>query len=174
MERFVTIELKGMTYKVSSLGKIYSKRKELKQRLNRDGYLEVTVGKTDNRTTMRVHRIILMAFDPRDNMEDLEVNHKDYNRTNNKLENLEWITHAENVRYSKENHRNFDGEKNPKATFTERQVKTIRAMYKTGWTINQIVYEIYGVTRQSDLQVYKNLHGKISDIVKYRTWKHIA
>ena len=174
MEEIRTIEIRGVLYKVSSLGKIYGKRKELKQRLSEDGYLEITVGKTDNRTTMKVHRIILMTFDPREDMENLEVNHKDFNRTNNKLDNLEWLSHVENVRYSKENHRNFDGEKNPKATFTERQIKTIRAMYKTGWTINQIVYEIYGVTRQSDLRVYKNLHGKISDIVKYRTWKHIA
>ena len=62
MEEIRTIEIRGVIYKVSSLGKIYSKRKELKQRLNRDGYLEVTVGKTDNRTTMRVHRIILTCL----------------------------------------------------------------------------------------------------------------
>ena len=173
MERFVTIELKGMTYKVSSLGKIYSKRKELKQRLNRDGYLEVTVGKTDNRTTMRVHRIILMAFDPRDNMEDLEVNHKDYNRTNNKLENLEWITHLQNVRYSSDNGNykdNSSGCKNGRAKYTEEEVIYMRKLYDEGNTVMDIVKILFPDLSFSER---KNKWSRIKDIVIRKTYKNI-
>lgn len=68
----------------------------------------------------------------------------------------------------------FRGSKNPKAHFTEEQVRTIRAMYENGWKIPQIVYELYGVTNASDRKEYRRKHGWISDIVKYRTWKHIA
>ena len=173
MERFVTIELKGMTYKVSSLGKIYSKRKELKQRLNRDGYLEVTVGKKENRTTMRVHRIILMAFDPRDNMEDLEVNHKDYNRTNNKLENLEWITHLQNVRYSSDNGNykdNSSGCKNGRAKYTEEEVIYMRKLYDEGNTVMDIVKILFPDLSFSER---KNKWSRIKDIVIRKTYKNI-
>lgn len=46
--------------------------------------------------TYRAHRLVLMAFKPVDNMENLEVNHIDGNKKNNKLENLEWCTSSEN------------------------------------------------------------------------------
>lgn len=173
MERFVTIELKGMTYKVSSHGKIYGKRGELKQRLNRDGYLEVTVGKKENRTTMRVHRIILMAFDPRDNMEDLEVNHKDYNRTNNKLENLEWITHLQNVRYSSDNGNykdNSSGCKNGRAKYTEEEVIYMRKLYDEGNTVMDIVKILFPDLSFSER---KNKWSRIKDIVIRETYKNI-
>lgn len=173
MERFVTIELKGMTYKVSSHGKIYGKRGELKQRLNRDGYLEVTVGKKENRTTMRVHRIILMAFDPRDNMEDLEVNHKDYNRTNNKLENLEWITHLQNVRYSSDNGNykdNSSGCKNGRAKYTEEEVIYMRKLYDEGNTVMDIVKILFPDLSFSER---KNKWSRIKDIVIRKTYKNI-
>lgn len=173
MERFVTIELKGMTYKVSSHGKIYGKRGELKQRLNRDGYLEVTVGKKENRTTMRVHRIILMAFDPRDNMEDLEVNHKDYNRTNNKLENLEWITHLQNVRYSSDNGNykdNSSGCKNGRAKYTEEEVIYMRKLYDEGNTVMDIVKILFPNLSFSER---KNKWSRIKDIVIRETYKNI-
>lgn len=173
MERFVTIELKGMSYKVSSHGKIYGKRGELKQRLNRDGYLEVTVGKKENRTTMRVHRIILMAFDPRDNMEDLEVNHKDYNRTNNKLENLEWITHLQNVRYSSDNGNykdNSSGCKNGRAKYTEEEVIYMRKLYDEGNTVMDIVKILFPDLSFSER---KNKWSRIKDIVIRKTYKNI-
>lgn len=119
----------------------------------------------------------MIAFKPCDNMYELEVNHIDYDRTNNRLDNLEWLTHTENVHHSsdKGNYKGrYRGENNPKAHFTEEQVRTIRAMYENGWKIPQIVYELYGVTHSSNHSEYTRTHGWISDIVKYRTWKHIA
>ena len=42
-----------------------------------------------------------------------EVNHKDYDRTNSNVDNLEWISHADNVRYSKCNMPDYHGKNNP-------------------------------------------------------------
>jgi hypothetical protein len=59
----------------------------------------VTTGKTGNRKTASVHRMVAEAFIPNpDNLP--EVNHIDCNRTNNCVDNLEWCTHTENIHYS--------------------------------------------------------------------------
>lgn len=101
------IEVKGVKYIVSSDGKVYSTNtcgrsyyhKEISQRLNKDGYFQITVGLNENRTQYRVHRMVAEAFIPNpDNLP--EVNHKDYDRTNNSVENLEWATHADNMAHS--------------------------------------------------------------------------
>lgn len=47
----------------------------------------------------RVNRLVLMAFDPRDNYENLESNHIDLNTENNCLYNLEWVSHLQNVQH---------------------------------------------------------------------------
>lgn len=71
--------------------------------------------------TKRVHQIVANSFlDKPSDFEscNYEVNHKDCNRKNNNIKNLEWITHRDNVRYSIEcgNHfctRDLTGSNNP-------------------------------------------------------------
>ena len=104
-EKIITV--KDVDYIVSSDGKVYSTctggpsyyHKEISQRLNSDGYFQITVGKTGSRSQYRVHRMVAEAFIPNpDNLP--EVNHKDYDRTNNNVDNLEWCTHANNIAHS--------------------------------------------------------------------------
>lgn len=115
------IKIKDVDYIVSSDGKVYSTNsngpsyyhKEISQRLNSDGYLQVNVGKTGSRTQYRVHRMVAQAFIP--NPYGLpEVNHKDYDRTNNNVNNLEWSTHCDNIAHSAgTGHYSRFGEDNP-------------------------------------------------------------
>lgn len=102
MEKIVTIN--DVEYIVDTSGRIFSTHnngrgqyhKELHQRLNRDGYYEVTVGSNNNRTTKRVSRIIAEAFI--DNPSNLpEVDHINNIRTDNRVENLQWVSHEDNV-----------------------------------------------------------------------------
>lgn len=92
-------------YYVSSLGRIKSYRQSkdgmiLKQRLSKKGYCMVMISDDNNKKHfVQVHRLVLKTFNPVENMDELEVNHKDENKTNNNLSNLEWVTHLENVRY---------------------------------------------------------------------------
>ena len=104
-EKIITV--RGVEYIVSSDGKVYSTNtcgpsyyhKEISQRLNSDGYMQVTVGQNRNRTQYRVHRMVAEAFIP--NPANLpEVNHKDCDRTNNNVDNLEWCTHLDNISHS--------------------------------------------------------------------------
>lgn len=48
-----------------------------------------------------IHRLVLMTFKPIDNYKSLMVNHKDGNRQNNTIENLEWCTQKENIYHSR-------------------------------------------------------------------------
>ena len=50
-----------------------------------------------------VHRLVMKAFKPCDNMDDLQINHIDGNKLNNNIENLEWSTALENMRHSFKN-----------------------------------------------------------------------
>lgn len=91
-------------YFVSSKGDVMSLAKGkpmcLKQSLNKNGYKYVVLYKEGRWKGKPVHRIVAEEF--LDNPEGKAcVNHKDYNRKNNNIENLEWCTHKENVCHSK-------------------------------------------------------------------------
>lgn len=80
---------------------------------NSDGYAVCSI-KIPNIgwRSVSVARLVAMAFVP--NPYNLpEVNHKDYNRKNANAKNLEWTSHADNVRYSNCNRPDYNGNKNP-------------------------------------------------------------
>ena len=93
------------TIEVFSDGCIVSKGKVLNQYDNGAGYLSVRVGnkfsaKGEKFSVLRyVHRLVAECFIPNpDNLP--QVNHKDCNKSNNSVDNLEWISKAENIQHS--------------------------------------------------------------------------
>lgn len=78
---------------------IYLKTRILKPVITKNGYLQTILSKSKKTERKYVHRLVAQAFIENYN-EKLEVNHKDFNRLNNNLNNLECITHAENYKYS--------------------------------------------------------------------------
>lgn len=77
-------------------GSFFLKGKILKQYSNKQGYFQVKFCKNRNEKTYFVHRLVLKSF-VGDSI--LVVNHKDFNKSNNNLKNLEYCTHSENVRH---------------------------------------------------------------------------
>lgn len=73
----------------------------LKQYLNPNGYMYVHLTVKGKQVNLYVHRVIASTFIPNpDNLP--EVNHKDNDRTNNSVNNLEWCTRQYNQDYKKE------------------------------------------------------------------------
>ena len=87
-------------YAVTSCGKVwsYKSKKFLAQRYDKNGYLRVTLCHEGKMITKFVHQLVAMAYIP--NPEGKKtVNHKDEVKTHNYLNNLEWMTHKENLLY---------------------------------------------------------------------------
>lgn len=89
---------------VSNFGRVKNIfNKEIIPKINKNGYCDI---RTPNRGYARVHRLVMEAFMPLNEEErklNLQVNHKDYNRQNNCLSNLEWVTASENIKHSLKN-----------------------------------------------------------------------
>jgi hypothetical protein len=87
-------------YEVSSYGKVRCIKKEknrlLKVCVNNHGYELVCLSDGKKRHTSYIHRLVAEVFIPTTN-KALVVNHKDKNRKNNKVDNLEWTTVMENI-----------------------------------------------------------------------------
>ena len=95
-------EYKG--FKVDDNGNVYGKRgKVLKGRIDRCGYKEVCLSLKGKQKNILVHRLILKTFNPCDNMDNLDVNHINGDKTDNRLINLEWCTRSENIKHSYKN-----------------------------------------------------------------------
>jgi len=72
----------------------FEKIKECKQTLNTWGYMTVNLSKNGKSNTKRVHRLVADAFLGESN---LQVDHIDGNKRNNRLDNLEYVTPKENT-----------------------------------------------------------------------------
>ena len=84
-------------------GYFTSKEKMLKSRLSgrdeKNKYLEVALYKNHKRQDVRVHRLVAKAFIPNPNSYPI-INHKDGNKKNNNVNNLEWCTHKQNRQHA--------------------------------------------------------------------------
>ena len=70
---------------------------------DRCGYLEVCLSENGKTKRYLVHRLILSSFKPVENMDKLDVNHINGDKTDNRLSNLEWCTRSQNIKHSYKN-----------------------------------------------------------------------
>lgn len=83
---------------VKSLNKYHHKREQiLKPKKDKYGYLCVRLSKNGELKDFTIHRLVMLSFVGESN---LTVNHKDENKKNNRLDNLEYMSNKDNVRYS--------------------------------------------------------------------------
>lgn len=86
-------------YTVSSEGVVYSKNGNKRKTTFWHGYERLILCKEGKKKTFYVHRLVASVFIPNPDNKP-EVNHKDGDRGNNHVSNLEWVTKEENQKHS--------------------------------------------------------------------------
>ena len=143
MEIWKDIEGYEGLYQVSNEGRVRSVRNnKILKPSNLDKYPIVIFSVDGKRFGKRVHRLVAEAFIP--NPQNLPcVNHKDENKTNNKVENLEWCDHYYNNHFG---------------TKYERQAATQRNRVDCSKTLYQ--YDLNGVL----INIYPSVHEAVRQL----------
>lgn len=158
-------------YEVSDRGRVrtlvtrvrgYKAGAELKQTPSADGYLTVTLILDGQNRKEYAHRLVMLAFVGAPG--DLDVNHKNGVKDDNRVENLEYMTRRDNIVHSLRvlgRIRGLRGEQHQDAKLTVEGVREIRRRLTTGETCHSIAKD-FGVTPSAIRQI------KIG-----RSWKHV-
>jgi hypothetical protein len=172
-------------YEVSDQGRFRSMVKRMRTRVGdiiegsvnrKSGYTYIRL--TDlKRTKTRYykHRLVLQAFDPRDDWMSWEVNHIDGDKANNHLSNLEWSTHQANIAHARQILKAWPkrpkqirvakghakGEAVASSKLSVDRVRTIRRLYASGIKQKEIaaMFDVAAPT--------------ISLIVNRKQWAHV-
>lgn len=138
----------------------------LKCGIDGSGYFRTNLAKNGVNKTVKVHRIVAEAFIP--NPLNLpQVNHKDGNKQNNSVKNLEWCSASENQKHAfRMGLKSVDGELNPSHKLTKDQVEYIRIHYiprhcEFGTTA---LGKRFGVHRKTISRIINNQHWKEGDV----------
>ena len=147
-------------YQVSDVGRVRSvdrvvtdrdgimrkyKGRVLKPSIIHSGYEQVGLCNDGGCNVKKVHRLVLETFEPHVNMDDLDVNHIDGNKLNNRLTNLEWLTRRDNVLHAYDiGLLNSVGERNPSAKLSKVDILEILERLDTGELQKDIASD-YGV-----------------------------
>lgn len=169
-ELFSPIYINGekTTYEVSSYGHVYNtnyrgtgKTKMMKEEINH-GYKRVMLFIHGKKIHKRVHRLVAEAFIPNPN--NLPVcHHKDSDKTNNNVTNLEWTTGEENSMYACLDGLYHYGENHPKSNCTEEQVHHICKLLEENKMSLPEIAKITGTTQNI-----------VNGILRLGKWKHIS
>jgi hypothetical protein len=142
MEEWKYIEGTNKGYKISNFGKVYSLKTNKLMRIQtnvRFGYKQVYLRQNGGYKMYKIHRLVATHFI--ENIENKkEVNHKDGNKENNTVYNLEWCTRLENVRHAiKEGLWKFtESHRQALKKYNEnRETKTVYMYTKTGEFIRE-------------------------------------
>lgn len=134
------------SYEVSNLGRVKSFNKQKKKKdfqfqilkpvLNKRGYHMINIGGK----LQKLCRLILKSFTSDSN---LQVNHKNGIKTDDRLENLEWCTASENILHAYRTNLMNRGSRHHKSKLSEKQVKEIFQDKRS----ERIIAKDYGVSQ---------------------------
>ena len=87
-------------YQISDFGNVKSliSNRLLKPSQDKFGYVRFNALKNKKSKTLRIHRLVMEVFNPINSF--MQVNHIDGNKSNNKLDNLEWCTDSDNKKHA--------------------------------------------------------------------------
>jgi len=163
-------------YEVSNLGRVRSTKRILIDKIGRarryrskilsggvsdKGYWAIMLCKDAAQKMTLIARLVAEAFIPNPDGK-AEVNHKDGNKNDNSVSNLEWMTHQENSVHRHAVLRKNIGEKNYGAKMTNEIVIQMRSMREETGYAYRIIAEKFGLNQNT---IYR--------AITKRHWKHI-
>lgn len=93
-------EIRSLDREITVNGKKRAIRERvIKSRLGRGGYYTVVLSKGGRHFTKHIHRLLAEAF-VKNSLNKPFVNHINGNKQDNRIENLEWVSHSENIRHA--------------------------------------------------------------------------
>jgi len=130
-------------YSIDENGKVWSWQSSrfLKPGLDTAGYYQVSFTRDKKAKMFKLHRLLMLTFKPTDKI-GVEVNHIDGVKTNNNLDNLEWVSHRDNVLHSMRNGLQRS------IKLSKDSVIKIRELKKTGGYNNRQLAEMFGISRE--------------------------
>lgn len=145
-------------FEISSFGNVRKNGIPVPQWQLNSGYVQTQFS---NNKKHSVHRLVALAF--LQNPENLPcVNHKDGDKLNNNVENLEWCTYSQNTIHAYRNGLlSKVGERHHNARFCVKDIVDIRERRNRGSLIKDIA------------NIYKVRHQTISAICNRKTWTHV-
>ena len=150
MEIFKDVKGYEGYYEISNLGRVrstsYKGKRILKPAITKNGYLNVIFCINQKKEHKLVHRLVAEAFIPNINNYS-RVNHKDEDKLNNYVENLEWLSVEDNNRYSNSKMR------------TKEKVLQIPSLIDQGYTQLEIA-KYFNVSRRAIQSILRGEHWK--------------
>lgn len=157
-------EIPGFSrYKISNLGNMLNIDGTPKKTcIDKYGYEHIALmtGATPNRRlTVYVHRLVMFSFSPT-TKSNMDVNHINGIKTDNRLENLEWCTRKENIQHSYKMGLSKIGSQTSSAKITEQDVTQIRLLGET--ETYTFISRLFNISRQT-----------VTRIINKERWKHV-
>jgi hypothetical protein len=156
-------------YECDIFGNVYSlnynktgERRKLKTNKHSNGYLALSLWKNRKRKTFTIHRLVMLTFCGKS---DLNVNHINGIKDDNRLENLEYCSQSENILHAFRTGLACNkGERHSQNKLTKKEVIEIKtALLNPYWGINADLARKYNV---EPCVIYKIKKGK--------SWKHVT
>lgn len=151
-------------------GRIYSqyfrKHKEIKPRVKPNGYLKFNAYSSNGVKTVHVHRFV-WTYHFGKIPEGMTINHRNFDKADNRLSNLELLSGSDNTKYSaragrfKNNGKHAVGSGNGRSVLTEKRVKTIKRRLDRGESASALARE------------YEIGKTAVHDIKSEKSWKHL-
>lgn len=159
----------GDRYIITGTGAIFGSRRVpngrgtrlLKTQISNSGYEMVKLMAEGKCKACTIHRLVALAFIPNPKNKQF-VNHKDGNKLNNCVENLEWVSPSENLKHAYDNGlMSHKGENNSRSKLKNVDIPVIRERIRNGEMLKTIAKD------------YNVHYSVISGIMYGKIWMHI-